>query len=113
MTLNGDAERRLPGNLNLSFAGVAALDLLSALPGVALSTGSACTSASVEPSYVLKALGLDDAPANEAVRIGFGRFTTAAEIDRAADEIAGAVLALRAGIPLKLQTDTPLSGPLA
>jgi cysteine desulfurase len=95
--LHGDAERRLPGNLNLSFAGVAALDLMAALPDVALSTGSACSSAEVEPSYVLRALGLDEAEANSAVRIGFGRFTTAAEIDRAIERIAVAVIALRAG----------------
>jgi cysteine desulfurase len=97
IALHGDAERRLPGNLNLSFTGVAALDLMAALPDVALATGSACSSAEVEPSYVLKALGLDDARANGAVRIGFGRFTTAAEIDRAVERIAAAVSRLRAG----------------
>jgi len=96
VALNGDAERRLPGNLNLSFAGVAALDLMAALPDVALATGSACSSAAVEPSYVLKALGLDDARANAAVRIGFGRFTTEVEIDRAVERIAAAVTRLRA-----------------
>jgi cysteine desulfurase len=95
--LNGDAERRLPGNLNLGFAGVPALDLIAALPELALSTGSACSSAEIAPSYVLKALGLDDERAGRAVRIGFGRFTTDAEIDRAADLIAGAVARLRDG----------------
>jgi cysteine desulfurase len=97
VALNGDADQRLPGNLNLSFAGVAALDLMAALPDVAMATGSACSSAEVEPSYVLKALGLDDARANGAVRIGFGRFTTEAEIDRAVERIAAAVTRLRAG----------------
>ena len=95
--LYGDAERRLSGNLNLGFAGVAALDLLAALPDVALSTGSACSSAEIEPSYVLRALGLDAAEANGAIRIGFGRFTTETEIDRAVERIAAAVTALRAG----------------
>ena len=92
--LNGDAERRLPGNLNLSFPGVAALDLMAALPDLALATGSACSSAEIEPSYVLTALGLDTEGANGAIRIGFGRFTTAAEIDRAAAQIGAAVHAL-------------------
>jgi cysteine desulfurase len=96
---HGDPERRLPGNLNLGFAGVAALDLLAALPDIALSTGSACSSAEVEPSYVLKALGLDDAGAHGAVRIGFGRFTTAAEIDRAVERITTAVARLRGSNP--------------
>lgn len=93
--LNGDARRRLPGNLNLGFAGVLALDLIAALPELALSTGSACSSAEVEPSYVLKALGLDDERAGRAVRIGFGRFTTEAEIDRAAALMADAANGLR------------------
>jgi cysteine desulfurase len=97
VALNGDAEQRLPGNLNLSFAGVAALDLMAALPDVAMATGSACRSAEVEPSYVLKALGLDTARANGAVRLGFGRFTTEEEIDRAVERIAAAVTRLRAG----------------
>ncbi|MGB8843647.1 MAG: aminotransferase class V-fold PLP-dependent enzyme [Aliidongia sp.] len=94
--LNGDAERRLPGNLNFSFDGVAALDLLAALPEIALSTGSACGSAEVEPSYVLTALGVDRARAQGAVRIGFGRFTTETEIDWAVERIVAAVVRLRA-----------------
>jgi cysteine desulfurase len=87
---------RIPGNLNLGFAGVSALDLMAALPDLALSVGSACTSAEVEPSYVLTALGLDGTTAASAVRVGFGRFTTEAELVRAADRLAGAVTALRA-----------------
>jgi len=96
VSLNGHSELRLPGNLNLRFAGVAALDLLAALPDLALSTGSACSSAEVEPSYVIKALGLDRDTANGAIRIGLGRFTTEAQIDRAVDRMAEAVTRLRA-----------------
>jgi cysteine desulfurase len=97
--LNGDAERRVPGNLNISFAGVGAEALLARLDDVALSSGSACTSASVEPSYVLRALGLPDALANASLRIGLGRFTTAADVDEAVGRIAEAVEALRRGGP--------------
>jgi cysteine desulfurase len=93
--LNGAAEPRLPGNLNLAFPGVDAEKLLQACPAVALSTGSACTSAAVEPSYVLRALGMDDARARASVRIAFGRFTTEAEVEFAADALAAAVGALR------------------
>ena len=95
VSLNGHSEQRLPGNLNLRFAGVAALDLLAALPDLALSTGSACSSAEVEPSYVIKALGLDRDTANGAFRIGLGRFTTEAQIDRAVERMAEAVTRLR------------------
>ena len=97
MVLNGDAERRLPGNLNLSFPGLKAIDLIAACPALALSTGSACTAAEVEPSYVLRALGLGDALAAASLRIGLGRFTTATEVDFAVDTLAAAVLRLRAG----------------
>ena len=69
---------------------------MAAVPELAMSVGSACTSAEVEPSYVLSALGLDDATAASALRIGFGRFTTEAELDRAADRLARAVAGLRA-----------------
>jgi cysteine desulfurase len=97
LVLNGDAERRLPGNLNLSFPGLKAIDLIAACPGLALSTGSACTAAEVEPSYVLRALGLGDALAAASLRIGLGRFTTATEVDFAVDTLAAAVLRLCAG----------------
>jgi cysteine desulfurase len=90
LRVNGDIEQRLPGSLNLSFPEVPALTLIEAVPSVAISTGSACTSASVEPSYVLRALGLPDALANASIRIGLGRFTTAAETDFAADALAAA-----------------------
>jgi len=74
--VNGDPERRIPGNLNLSFEGIGAEALMETMPDLALSSGSACTSASVEPSYVLRALGLSDERAAGSVRIGLGRFTT-------------------------------------
>jgi cysteine desulfurase len=96
LRLNGDAEQRLPGSLNLSFPGIPAQQLIEAAPAIAISTGSACTSAAVEPSYVLRALGLPDALANTAIRIGLGRFTTAAEVDFAADVLAAAARRLTA-----------------
>ncbi|MDE2229054.1 MAG: aminotransferase class V-fold PLP-dependent enzyme [Alphaproteobacteria bacterium] len=95
--LNGHAEQRLPGNLNLSFPGLKAIDLIGACPGLALSTGSACTAAEVEPSYVLRALGLGDDLAGASLRIGLGRFTTATEVDFAVDALVVAVRRLRAG----------------
>ncbi|MGH9406815.1 MAG: IscS subfamily cysteine desulfurase [Terriglobia bacterium] len=93
--LNGDAERRLPHNLNLSFAHAEAAKLVMSLPEIALSTGSACTSARPEPSYVLRAMGVPDELADSALRFGLGRFTTAEEIDYTAGRIADAVTALR------------------
>jgi cysteine desulfurase len=98
LVLNGDLEQRLPGNLNLSFPGVAALDLIAACPNLALSTGSACTAAEIEPSYVLRALGLDPALAAASLRIGIGRFSTATEMDEAATTLAEAALRLRSGM---------------
>ena len=74
LRLNGDPEHRLPGSLNLSFSGVTAPELIEACPSVAMSTGSACTSAAVEPSYVLRELGLPDDVANASIRLGLGRF---------------------------------------
>jgi len=90
LRLNGDVEHRLPGSLNFCFPGIAAVRLIEACPGIAISTGSACTSASVEPSYVLRALGLSEADANGGVRIGLGRFTTSEEVDFAIDALAAA-----------------------
>lgn len=95
VTVHGHLQRRIPGNLNLSFDGVQALDLMAALPGIALATGSACSSAIVEPSYVLAALGLPREVAEGAIRIGFGRFTTEGEMTSAADSLADAVRHLR------------------
>ncbi len=96
LMINGDTGHRLPGNLNLSFPGLSAPDLIEACPSVAMSTGSACTSATVEPSYVLRALGLSERLANASIRLGLGRFTTAAEVDFAVDALAAAVTRLRA-----------------
>jgi cysteine desulfurase len=93
--LNGDPERRLPGNLNLSFPGIEAPALIEACPSIAISTGSACTSATVEPSYVLRALGQPDAIANTAIRIGLGRFNTEADVDFAVDALAAAAARVR------------------
>jgi cysteine desulfurase len=93
--LNGDPERRLPGNLNVAFAGVDGETLLLALDDIAVSSGSACTSATVEPSYVLRALGLPDELAHASLRFTVGRFTTEAEIDRAARRVIEVVERLR------------------
>jgi cysteine desulfurase len=94
--VNGDPEARLPGNLNLSFDGVEATALLLALPQVALSTGSACTSAEPHPSHVLEALGLPQERIRSALRFGIGRFNTEAEIDQVAAWVVRAVGSLRA-----------------
>lgn len=83
VVLNGSKERRFPGNLNMSFAYVEGESLLMALKDVAVSSGSACTSASLEPSYVLRALGVDDDMAHTSIRFGIGRFTTEKEVDYA------------------------------
>ncbi|HUP03541.1 MAG TPA: aminotransferase class V-fold PLP-dependent enzyme [Bryobacteraceae bacterium] len=93
--VNGSLERRLPGNLNVSFLGADSDALLIALPDVAVSNGSACTSATVEPSHVLKALGFDDARARSALRFGIGRFNTEADIDYAASRVIEAVRKVR------------------
>ncbi|HYB55192.1 MAG TPA: IscS subfamily cysteine desulfurase [Alphaproteobacteria bacterium] len=99
IALNGDLERRIPGNLNLAFPGVDAEVLMARLKDIAVSSGSACTSASIEPSYVLRALGLEDALARASLRIGLGRFTDSAEIDYAVEAIAAAVDQLRREAP--------------
>ncbi|OED40159.1 IscS subfamily cysteine desulfurase [Endozoicomonas sp. (ex Bugula neritina AB1)] len=98
--VNGSMEQRVAGNLNVSFAFVEGESLIMALKDLALSSGSACTSASLEPSYVLRALGLSDELAHSSLRISIGRFTTAEEVDHAADEIRGAVEKLRELSPL-------------
>jgi len=98
--VNGSLEHRLPGNLNLSFAGVNAETLLLNLPEVALSTGSACTSAVAEPSHVLRALGIGEDMARSSVRFGIGRSNTADEIDWVARRLIAAVQKLRAFTPV-------------
>jgi cysteine desulfurase len=97
LRLNGDPERRLPGNLNLSFPGAPALAVMAACPSLALSTGSACTAAAVEPSHVLRALGLSEALAGTALRIGLGRQTTDSEVDFSVEALAAAVRRVAAG----------------
>ncbi len=99
MRVNGHPTERLANNLNVSFPGVDGEALLTSLRDVAASSGSACTSASVEPSYVLRALGLSDDLARASLRFGLGRFTTAEEIDYAIDAVASAVERLRAISP--------------
>jgi cysteine desulfurase len=94
--LNGAASPRLPGNLSVAFAGADADALIARLPELALSTGSACSSAKPEPSHVLLALGLPLARIKASLRIGLGRFTTEAEVDLAADRIAEEVAKQRA-----------------
>ena len=94
--VHGHPHERVPGNLNLAFAGIEADALLAALRDIALSTGSACSSARPEPSHVLVALGLPEATVRASVRIGLGRGTTVAEIDAAAAAIVAAVRSLRA-----------------
>jgi cysteine desulfurase len=84
LRINGTMESRVAGNLNLTFPGVDAPSLLAALPDLCLSTGSACSSAEITPSYVLGAMGIPDSEARATLRIGLGRFTSPAEMDRAA-----------------------------
>lgn len=98
--LNGDFEQRYPGNLNISFAYVEGESMIMAVKELAVSSGSACTSASLEPSYVLRALGVDEELAHTSLRIGIGRFTTEEEIDYAGDIIISAVERLRELSPL-------------
>jgi cysteine desulfurase len=94
--LNGHPTRRLPGNLNVSVAGVDGQALLLGLqPAIAVSSGSACTSAKIEPSHVLRALGLPETLAYASVRFGIGRFNTEAEIDRAVEQAIATIEALR------------------
>lgn len=98
--VNGDLEHRLPGNLNISFAFVEGEGLMMGVKDLAVSSGSACTSASLEPSYVLRALGLPDEMAHTSLRFGLGRFTTAEDIEYAIDHVTKAVEHLRSMSPL-------------
>jgi len=98
--LNGDATRRVPHNLNVSFNFVEGESLMMGLDGIAVSSGSACTSSSLEPSYVLRALGRSDELAHSSIRFSVGRFTTREQIDRATAHVTRAVGKLRALSPL-------------
>jgi len=98
--INGSWEHRLPGNLNMSFVYVEGESLLMGINDVAVSSGSACTSATLEPSYVLKALGLGDDVAHSSIRFGLGRFNTQAEVDYVAEKVIQIVKHLRELSPL-------------
>lgn len=98
--LNGDETHRIPGNLNLSFAYVEGEGLMMGIKNLSVSSGSACTSSSLEPSYVLRALGVEDELAHTSIRFGIGRFTTIAEIDETIDCVVTAVEKLRHMSPL-------------
>lgn len=101
--LNGHPTKRLPGNANISFSGIPGEALIAALNDIAVSSGSACNSASIEPSHVLRALGLSNAEGFASLRFGIGRFNTDEEIDYSIDRVSAVVCALRKGaahIPL-------------
>jgi cysteine desulfurase len=100
LVINGDLEHRIPGNLNISFAYVEGESLMMGIKGLSVSSGSACTSASLEPSYVLRALGVEEDMAHTSLRIGLGRFTTEQEVDTAVDELVRHVTKLREMSPL-------------
>src|SRR6201994_1375100 len=98
--VNGNMDHHLPGNLNMSFVYVEGESLLMGINDIAVSSGSACTSATLEPSYVLKALGLGDDVAHSSIRFGLGRFNTKEEVDYVADKLIDTVLKLRELSPL-------------
>jgi cysteine desulfurase len=100
VTVNGNMDHHLPGNLNMSFVHVEGESLLMGINDIAVSSGSACTSATLEPSYVLKALGLGDDVAHSSIRFGLGRFNTKAEVDYVSDKIITVVQHLREMSPL-------------
>jgi cysteine desulfurase len=100
VAVNGNMQHHLPGNLNMSFVYVEGESLLMGINDIAVSSGSACTSATLEPSYVLKALGLGDDVAHSSIRFGLGRFNTREEVDYVADKMIDTVLKLRELSPL-------------
>lgn len=100
ITLNGHPTKRWPGNLNISFAHVEGEGLMMGMKDICVSSGSACTSSSLEPSYVLRALGVDEGTAHTSIRLGIGRFTTEEEIDYAVETMSKAVTRLRDMSPL-------------
>jgi cysteine desulfurase len=97
---NGDAVQRYPGNINLSFAYIEGESMIMAIKDLAVSSGSACTSASLEPSYVLRALGVSEELAHTSIRFGIGRFTTEEEVDFAVKTVVGSIKKLREMSPL-------------
>ena len=100
IVLNGHSTERVPGNLNISFSYIEGESLMIGIEGIAVSSGSACTSASLEPSYVLKSMGLNDELAHSSIRFSIGRFTTEAEIDETVDRITAIAQRLRDMSPL-------------
>ena len=108
--VNGHPERRLAGNLNVTFEHVRADDLMQSMQTVALSSGSSCASADAAPSHVLRSLGVDDESARCSIRIGVGRFNTEHEIETVADTIGATVESLRAKSPLHRMARTGNSG---
>lgn len=98
--LNGHREQRIPGNLNISFAYIEGESMIMALKELAVSSGSACTSASLEPSYVLRAIGVGEDLAHTSIRFGFGRFTTRKEVEYAAELVKNSIAKLREMSPL-------------
>ena len=100
IVLNGDEQQRYVGNLNISFECVEGESMIMALKDLAVSSGSACTSASLEPSYVLRAIGVQEDMAHTSLRVGFGRFTTEEEVDYAISLVNDQVTRLREMSPL-------------
>lgn len=100
LVLNGHPEKRLPGLLNVSFSYIEGESLMMGIENIAVSSGSACTSASLEPSYVLRALGVGDEAAHSSIRFSLGRFTTEAEIDKVLEQIISVAIRLREMSPL-------------
>lgn len=98
--LNGDKIQRIPGNLNISFSCIEGESMIGAIKNIAVSSGSACTSSSLEPSYVLRALGVEEEMAHTSIRFGFGRFTTEEEVDYAIECVTNAIDRLRELSPL-------------
>lgn len=98
--MNGDREQRYPGCINLSFAYIEGESMIMAIKNLAVSSGSACTSSSLEPSYVLRSIGVGEELAHTSIRFGFGRFTTEAEVDEAIRIVSGSIEKLRAMSPL-------------
>jgi cysteine desulfurase len=104
VSVNGSMAARVAGNLNLSFAGVDGEALLMSMRDVAVSSGSACTSATLEPSYVLRALGVPDELAHASIRFGLGRFNSEAEVDRVIELVVDAVTRLRAALGAPMES---------